>query len=249
MSWCDKLASVPTAGFFLDWHFAPSNAILEALAPTLDSMVSNEKPQFTVNALDPFSTTIRTLDGFQYGVEPSKVSIGFSHSVKAKAVSGGPPVLEMLSHPLPYTELLGEVLAKLINVTVLVPGNRTRKVTKIGIVSSTQVDLDEAPPGIRRLIDYMGKPWKGLIESYSFQIAADLDRTAASHDRCIHTITRPEDPHELLGMVFDWQRELTPGRPINRDVLLELTKRAKADALSYFENLAEGERFDVHHDS
>jgi len=35
MSWCDKLASVPAAGFRLTPHFASSDSILDGLSPIL----------------------------------------------------------------------------------------------------------------------------------------------------------------------------------------------------------------------
>ncbi|MGA8908845.1 MAG: hypothetical protein WB524_14615 [Acidobacteriaceae bacterium] len=245
MSWCDKLASVPTVGFSLDWHFASANTILEALSPTLDHMVREEKPQFTVANLDQFTVAIRGNDGFQYGVEPSKASVGFNHSVRTKAVSSGPPVLEMLSHAMPYTQLLDTVFEKLVTITLAVPDNRTRKVTKMGIVSSTQVHPDEAPPGIRRFIEYVGRPWQGFLHAYSFQIVTELGQSPAGSDRCVHTLAKAEDERELLSLSFDWQRTLTPSRPINKDVLGDIIKRARFDALKYFEDLAEGGRFDV----
>lgn len=244
MSWCDRLASVPTIGFFLDWHFASSNGVLEALTPILDRMVEKERARFSIANQDAFSVSFNTEDGFQYGIEPGKLSVGFTHVVKAKAVSGGPPIMEMLSHPLPYTQLLNEVSQKLTEAALLLSKARIRKISKVGIVSNTKIDTEEAPPGITRFVEYIGRPWKGLVNHYSHQIVAEIGETTRWNDRCVHTLARPEDADELLTIIFDWQRTFKSAQAINPDSLKAILARAHTDALAYFEDLAEGSRFD-----
>jgi hypothetical protein len=244
VSWCDRLASVPTVGFFLDWHFASSNSVLEAFAPILDRMVEKERAHFNIVSQEAFSVSFNTEDGFQYGIEPGKVSVGFTHSVKAKAVTGGPPIMEMLSHPLPYTQLLTEVSQKLTEAALLLSKARIRKISKVGIVSNTKIDIEEAPPGITRFVEYVGRPWKGLVDYFSHQIVAEIGESARWSDRCVHTLARPENADELLAIVFDWQRTFKSTQAINPDSLRAILTRAQADALAYFEDLAEGSRFD-----
>jgi hypothetical protein len=245
VSWCDKLASTPGVGFRLDPHFAPSEIILNALAPTLDQWFEDDKRLFNIERQnDPFTAGFNTNDGFQYGIEPSKIFVVFNHSMRFKQVSGGPPVLEMLSRASPYTELLPKVSKRLTEVTLLLPAIKTRKVTRVGIISTTIVADDEAPPGIARFIKYIGRPWQGVANTYNIRITAEIDRSPHSSDRCTHSLSRPEDPEELLSLKFDWQRTFDPGRPITLDSLQEILVGAEKASNKYFEDLAEGSRFD-----
>jgi hypothetical protein len=245
VSWCNKLASVPSVGLFLDWHFGPANTVLQDLAPMLlNGEVEHEKPTFTLAEPDPYTLFVRTRDGFNYSFEPSKVSVGFQHSTKVKHASGAPPIMEMLSKPAPYTDLLDEVIDRVLGAAAIAPANKTRKFNKIGVVSTTRVADDECPPGISRFIEYFGAPWGGKLSAYSFQIVTQLGADQQGSDRCIHTIVRTDDPDELLTLTFDWQRSLPAGRAIVRSSMEDIVARARRSALEYFEDLAEGSRFD-----
>lgn len=245
MSWCDKLASTPIVGFQLDWHFAPSAAVLEAFSPILDRFVTGNKPRFSVDRQEAFVLIFMTEDGFQYSVDPSKISIGFFHRMKVRHISGGPPTMEMLSKPMPFTELLPEVSDKLIEAALLLPNSNKREINRVGIMAVTVVDLDEAPPGIIRFVDYMRRPWNGSAEYFNIQISADLGATSHWSDRCVHHLVRTEGQDQpLVTLQFDWQRKFTSGRPITRDSLKEIFTSAHKGALTYFEDLAEGSQFD-----
>src|ERR1700723_2078018 len=106
MSWCDKLASVPTVGLTLDFHFAPGESLLASLSPVLDKLVEKNKAAFDIEKLEAFAISVNTHDGFKYGIEPSKISIAFNHRMRPKVVSGGPPVMELLTQPRPFSQLL-----------------------------------------------------------------------------------------------------------------------------------------------
>ncbi|NQV46323.1 MAG: hypothetical protein HQ504_00925 [Rhodospirillaceae bacterium] len=238
------MASTPSVGFKLDHHFATGDAIFDALDPILDKWVDGEKQLFTVKKHESFSVSFDTIDGFVYGIEPSKVHISFSHKMKAKPVSGGPPIMEMLSSPLPFTELLPNVSERLSTTTLLLPGASTRNIQRVGIVTSTAVAEDEVPPGIERFIKYIGRPWNSSAECFSFSITTEVNSTSDWSDRCIHTLVKLEEPEELLTIVFDWQRKFTSGRPITSNSLKEILVKAEKDSLDYFEDVAEGSRFD-----
>ena len=91
----------------------------------------------------------------------------------------------------------------------------------------------------------MGRPWKGAVEHYNtISITAEVGKTKDWSDRCLHTVTKSEDPEQLLALNFDWQRTYNTGRPIKADVLNEGLKSAQAAATKYFEDLAEGSLFD-----
>jgi hypothetical protein len=245
LSWCDKLAATPTVGFKVDFHFDSLDVILHALSPMLQKWVDGDRPTFTVERREPFTVNVNADNGFTYSVEPTRISVTFQHVMKMKVVSGGPPVAEMLSHPLPYTELLPRVAKELMEATSLVCGGSARKITRVGVVATTTVSAADIPPGMMRFITYMGRPWKGFMDYYAFQITAQLAEDSRWSDRCIHTFSKSEDdPQQMIRLNFDWQRYLKTVRAITAESMIELVKQTEASAMKYFEDLAEGNRFD-----
>ena len=244
MSWCDKLASVPGAGFGLETHFASSSTVLSALTPILDPLFDKLKPQFNIVQQQPFDVQLATNEGFNYEVDPTKIAVTFKHRMRARAVSGGPPIMEMLSRPEPFTKLLPIVSKRLVDATLLLPGPKTRSVTRVGIVSTSTVGDDELPPGIARFIEYIGRPWKAGADYFSISITSDVATGRGWTDRCTHQMTKPEDPEQLMVLNFDFQRTFTTGHPMNRETLTDLRNKTERDALRYFEDIGEGKRFD-----
>jgi hypothetical protein len=243
LSWCDKLASTPTIGFRFSPHFASGDALLDAFSPLLDPLVDGNKVRFTIEQHVSQAITFNTEDGFKYQADQWKLSVGFNHRPKIKLISGGPPVMELLSRPMPYTKLVPTVADKLVAAALLLPNIQKRTVERVGIVAVTPVAEDDIPPGIARFIRYVGRPWKHL-DHFSLSITADLEETSTSSDRCIHTITKPEDPDQLMTLQFDWQRLFKSGRPTTDKIMRELLDNAEKTSSKYFEDLAEGSMFD-----
>jgi hypothetical protein len=243
-SWCDKLASVPSAGFRLDPHYASSDAILDGLTPTLNPLFQGEKARFSIGHQASFEVRIDTDEGFQYSIDPIKTAVAFRHRMRARTVSGGPPTMEMISKPLPFTQLLPEVFKRLVSTTLVVPALKDRKVVRVGVISATAIGEDQMPPGIARFIEYIGRPWKGSAEQYDIQILSNLQSASGHQDRCIHHVKKTEDPDQLIAVSLDWQRLFDAGQPIDRAKLQEIAAQAEKAALAYFEDVAEGKRFD-----
>jgi hypothetical protein len=243
-SWCDKLASVPTAGVKLDPHFSSSDSLFDSLSTVLDPLYTEDKVRFQVTQQQSFDISFTTEDGFMYAADPTKFSVAFRHRMRARQVSGGPPVMEMLSRPLPYTQLLTEVIKRAVDGVVLTPSSKERMVRRVGIVSTTWVAEEEMPPGIDRFIKYMGRPWGGPVDTYNISLCVDLGKGKGTADRCVHTVIKTEDREQLISMNFDWQRMYPAGQPVRKEVLYEVMGEAEKAALKYFEDLAEGRRFD-----
>lgn len=244
MSWCDKLASTPTVGMKFNQNFASSGSLLDAITPILDKWVDGRKALFSIGKQDSFGLELTTEDGFHYGVNEASVSVAFVHRLKLKNQSGGYPVAEMISRPQPYTTLLPDVCERLLEVAALLVDPKSRFLEQIGIVSSTFVDEKEAPPGIRRFIKHVTEPWHKDLDAYGFQVVAQLNEHSGGSDRCIHDISKVEDGDGLVTLKFDWQRMFKQERPIPTAARLrELLSAAQKDALKYFEELAEGNRF------
>lgn len=245
-SWCDKLASVPTVGFRLLPHYASGDAIIDGLSPILNRMADIVKPSFQVVQQTSFDFQFQVDNGFHYAIEPTKAVVSFRHRMKAKPTSGGPPIMEMMSSPLPYTTLLQEATRRVIEVAPLLPGRKGGRVLqRVGIMSITTVDKEEAPPGIVRFIEYVGRPWNTSPEFFEITVASDLGGTGKGwKDRCIHTLKKSEEAESLLTIQLDWQREYEAEKALTEDALKPLLANCSADALKYFEDVAEGSRFD-----
>jgi hypothetical protein len=214
------------------------------MTPITDRLYNEPRTLFNITHQTSFEVRFSTEEGFDYGIEPTKLFVEFKHRMRPRPISGGPPIMEMLSRPLPFTELLPEVTKRLIEAGLLVPGAKTRKVNRIGIISTTAVAEEEAPPGVVRFIEYIGRPWRGALESFNLQIAANTGKGQGYRDRCFHTIVRSEDKENLMTITIDFQRVFTAGISIQRDQLKDAVDRVEKAALRYFEDIGEGKRFD-----
>jgi hypothetical protein len=244
MSWCDKLASTAGAGFKFNFRFAPGEELLSALSPLLDPLVKKGKEQFTLDDLQGFNLAFTTFEGYKYEASPAKLSVTFNHRVRHKLTSGGPPTMEMLSTPMPFTTLLPVVCKKLIDAALLLPNASSRMIERIGIISTTAVAADELPPGVARFFSYVARPWKAPLEEFTFYLVAPLHSSPSASDRCVHTFQQPEDKSELVRLVLDWQRTLKTPKVVAKDAMEELLNSAQKDAERYFEEVAEGSMFD-----
>jgi len=58
-------------------------------------------------------------------------------------------------------------------------------------------------------------------------------------------MTRPEDSEGLVTLRFDWQRIFSKAKSVTTAALKEILENAQKDSLTYFEDVAEGGRFDA----
>jgi hypothetical protein len=248
VSWCDKLASRPTVGFSFNKHFRPSSELLSAIVPVLDQLAGPITDKFSISKQETFSVELATESGFKYNIDPSRVAVEFQHRMQVKNTSGGMPTVEMLSKQEPYTIMLAEVGKRALEAAELLMGaGSNRMLERVGVVSTTIVDEADAPPGIKRGIEYLCKPWGKRVEHYAFQVVAFTDETDEWDDRCIHTISKPESDEGFLTLQFDYQRKLKNKKGIS-SARAALTAVQEA-ALSYFEALAQGDMFDANDDT
>lgn len=244
MSWCDKLASVPTVGFKFDARLTSGITLLEVLAPAFAENVTPEAIKFTVDDVEAFSTNVTTENGFRYMADTWRVAVGFGHKMKAKPVSGGPPVLEMMSRPLPYTELLEEVTARTISAALLLPDIGKRRILRAGVVSATQVDEGDLPPGIARMVEYMGRPWSGGLNAFQMQLESVISEEENWTDKCTHFLSKSNDATQLMTIQFDYGREFKTDVFVDQASLKRTIKSTSEAALEYLEDIAQGSRFD-----
>jgi len=247
VSWCDKLASRPTVGLTFNKHFRPSSELLSAVVPVLDELAGPISDKFTLSKQDTFSIDFITESGFRYGIDPARISVEFQHRVKVTNTSGGIPIMELLSKQEPYTHMLAEVSKRTVDAAELLIGsNPNRALEKIGVVSTTIVSEADLPPGIRRGIQYLSRPWHDEVEHYQFQVVAFTNRTDEWDDRCVHNIAKPESEDGFVTLQFDYQRIFKNKKAMSS--VKPAVASVQDAALAYFEKLAQGDMFDANDD-
>lgn len=243
MSWCDKLFSVPSAGFELDAHFASGDALLDSVSPIINRL-SNKSSKITIEKHESFALEFSFEDGFKYGFDHRRAYVNFQHKMRFRSVSGGLPVGELISTAQPYTTLLPAILDRLVEATLHLPRQRERSFSRVGIVSTTDVNEEDLPPGIARMLQYFQRPWVKISGAFSINITGIIDDNDRFMDRCVHQIKINEEEDVPMSIKLDWQRLYKKSKPITRNTLVEEAEAGKKAALRYFEDVAEGNRFD-----
>jgi len=244
MNWCDKLGSTPAIGYQLDWHTLPSDILLDALSSLVDGMVSGDEQRFTIDLKDALKLTFTSHDGFQFGLEPARIFVEFRHRAAYRIGAGGIPNLVLNSKPSPYTELLDEVQRYLQNTMEIVNRLKVRRLIGIGVVATTVVDEHDVPPGIRKLLTHVSNPWQGKLETLTFQAQTIVHEDEEFSHRCTHTVVKKLKNDDPMDVIFDYQRVYKKPPEVDASRLRTATEKVKSVALDYFEQLAQGDRFD-----
>jgi hypothetical protein len=245
-SWCDKLASTPGLGLVLDWSYLPGSHYQQAMMPVTAKMVENDAQAFNIDHIDPYSFAFTSADGFHYSFNSSRIYVEYRHRLRYVPQSAGPPTAELVSKPLPYTKLLSQITERLIAATQLVCSSGQRVLRRAGIVSATAVSQEDVPPGIRRYVQYMSKPWGKESNNYSVSVVAEVAPRGKDnwYDRCEHLVAKGEAEDALVNIRLDYNRAYEPEQNLTFSQLDGMLKNLRSSALAYFEDVAQGERFD-----
>jgi len=212
-----------------------SSTVLDRLSSLLGEM---EEPK--VSRQDALTLTIEDEAGYVLSVSPTRTTVGFQHQIKVKNTSGNAnPTVQMLTEPRPFTQLFEEVSSWLMRIVHALDTKASGVVERVGIVSVTNLDDDDCPPGIKMLLEYLGRPWgEPLGHGYSVTMTNPLAKTDKFADRCIHTLQKSEEEDALMLARFDWQRVYDEPRSVRG--LDDMLTTCRHGALQYFEDLAEG---------
>ena len=138
-----------------------------------------------------------------------------------------------------------DVSKRLIEFALLLPNIKVRKCDRIGVISTTVVSPDAAPPGINNFISYLARPWKKQIEAFNIQVTTTLKSENNWTDRCAHYLVRADErDNDLVTLIFDWQRIFKSEFAVSKSSLSDLTAESTKAALAYFEDVGIGSQFD-----
>ncbi len=244
MTWCDKLASQPTVGLQLDPFYCGNETILTNMAGLVATWGTPEKPEFSTEVPDIFRLNIQRENGFLLSFDSSRASVQFQHRMMLKHVSGGSPTAQLISSEKVFTSLMADAAEMLVDATLRLPEINRRNVRRIGIQSITIVSIEDLPPGLIRLLEYVTRPFGGTVNGLNFTIISELGENESHSDRCIHAISKPDDEEGLITLRLDWQRTLKKPILANKGNIERHYSAARDSAIDYFEELAVGDAFD-----
>ncbi|WP_363347930.1 hypothetical protein [Methylocystis echinoides] len=211
----------------------------------MEHLRDGDEPAFGIEALDHLQVVLTTNQGFQYSVNPSRISVTFASRAKIKHRTAMETTIENLSEVKPFSELLPLVCEKLIEAAMLLPSAEKRRFSRIGIVSRTLAQETEFPPGIKKLIEHLGKPWAGGLDAYNVSLTAQLGSSSKWAERCIHQLAKSDAGGGNVPILnLDWQRAFKAEQHLNREALVREMNAARSAAVHYMEELAEGNMFD-----
>jgi hypothetical protein len=139
---------------------------------------------------------------------------------------------------------MADAAEMLVDATLRLPEISRRSVRRIGIQSITVVSIEDLPPGLIRLLEYVTRPFGGTVNGLNFTVISELGGNESHSDRCIHAISKPDDEEGLITLRLDWQRTLGKPALANRGNIERLYASARDGAINYFEELAVGDAFD-----
>lgn len=235
---------MPAVGVRYPSRLVTGANLLERLQPVLGKATDGQKLLFSINKIDPYGIDLTTDDGFQYGFFANKAFVNFQHKLKWRHNSGANPSAEMISKPAPFTELLAESSYRLREAMVLIDPKAEGTIDRLGVVTTTVVSEDDAPPGILKLLRHIGQPWSGVEAPFDIAFSTLVGKSEKHRDVCLHHISKSDEKDALLTVRLDWQRNFTEHRSVR--ALEEMLNNALDSSLSYFEDVAEGARFDHH---
>jgi hypothetical protein len=173
-------------------------------------------------------------------LEPQQVVVAFSYRVSLDA--SGPKIASVAYSPEPaqFATLAQRMLTTSAEVLAMLP--KPRRLQRIGIVATGRVQRNAPPPGLTRLIEYIGAPWGRAPIACTARISTVLDDGAKTQEKCHHSLQFEDGaPDGVVQFTLDWQRFYSEAAALTAS---ELSKRASTcldDAVRYFEKFGAGD--------
>jgi hypothetical protein len=242
-SWCDKLASLPSVGLKFSNSFTSSAILLDKITPFLDSMATGDTNNFTLLRNEPFSIAIDTEQGFQYTIEPGRVFITKVRKIKIKNMgTSHSPIFELPYDEQSYTQALQELVNRIVDFSQLLIDFGTRRLIRVGIVTTTSAKEDEFPPGIIGIINELKTTWNNTIISIDNNIKTVISRSDDEEIYCAHRIVVPEEsPDSLVTIIMDWQKQFIVPKICSISSTRKIIDGCVISAINYFELFASGD--------
>jgi hypothetical protein len=242
MSWLNSTLAVPTVGV----EITPQCSIFLNYKDLLASFfqeILDDTGQISFGDANLSEMTVTAGNGLIYILRPDNISVSCKYMSIREKKPGQLPSQKSLQLQ-SYTDLLSTTFSsfkKLINTLK----SQRLQLVRFGIVAEANLDYQSLPPGVVDLINYFGKPWKTSLLKAKVQLMPIIYEDKLVQTRCHYHfeydfLVNKDNVETML----DWQIVMKKPLEVNAVLIEKQFTSWVADAINYFELVAEGGHFD-----
>lgn len=240
MLWVDGVIAVPTIGLQFEPYLSTANDFAERLRPILSNALKGGAEIKAEGGL--FGLNFELTNGYTIKLDRNNVVVEFEYPAQIHYERGGFAAFRYPVTTKPYSELLQEVVAMIVEVVQQLD-QPNRKLHRFGLVATCGLDPASLPPGVAKFVEHVGSPWDRRKTKVKVDVTAHLTDDGDFRDRCHHKFSMDEDGQSPTQLQLDWQRlwgrlsepdtQLT--LPRGRDKLVKTIQDQARAAVEYFE--------------
>lgn len=234
--WLDSVIGVPTIGIRMVKNWRLAFRYHEIMLPLLDSWDS-AGVGFAVKQPPQGGMIIETVDGTTVRLLADAAVVEFKYTFEMD-----PWKPRERSIPQPYSQLLSKTVEAMSEVADTLAARAPLLVDRVGVVATTQMHPDTAPPGVQKLIHHYEASWSGLMRKVDANVLVVIstgDDATQCHHRLVLDRTAP-DVNPNLELTLDWQRLLAGGQKFTAASTRRTIESCAGEALAYFQTVGEG---------
>lgn len=236
--WLDQTLAVPVIGILTK----PWLGFATGIWMSLEKLGEKWKGDVNIHPNSAISVRVSRSNGIYFDLTHSSINAGFTYQLTVKSRPALFPELVGPSTVEPFNELVDRVATELRDLLeVSGDGGKSRSVIRIGCIADCRLAEDTAPPGLRKLLNHLERPWPGKLKGTEGTLLVELSNSTQTREQCHHTVSRNayDRPNDLV-LRLDWQRMWHDGKPMRTSELITAITSVKTDAASYFQSFGEG---------
>jgi hypothetical protein len=238
MEWLNTLLATPTIGI----AFPRDQHRFLSFPPKLGNYLNT----ITNNGMSISYTTNNELieisqnNKFTIKIMPNDLSVGFSYQIAAEREPGGIPKINDVNLR-PYRELLDETIRVFLDIYKSYFEGLTSPINRLGVVAVVTMKQGDVPPGIKKIIDHIGLPWKSHPLNYNISMRFPLVENGSIVETCMHRLIGIDDERKDFLCLLDWQRLFKTAKAFNATTITaEISDCIKASS-EYIQKFGVGE--------
>jgi len=239
MTWIDGVLAVPTIGISINMPLSIVLNLNHHLSKFFDNIAAKHK-KWKVNQKKESACEINA-DDYTYKIARNRMSIGFNYQVEEEKLPGAFPVVTFPDVQM-YSDLIASTEAEFMELLTIFDGIKGIDLNFIGIVATIELDHDNLPPGVSRLMTHLSKPWGTDLSEFQVRLTARIHEGEGFFERCHHHVEYNEDKKEAgFKLVLDWQRVYNEPSSLSSNSFRTKFRECLDRALGYFEKIGEGD--------
>ncbi len=241
MSWLDGVLAVPTIGVHTKIEY-DSVMNFEGNVGKFAYKLENSGEKFRIERKELWGYEITCDSGYAFLINRNNFVASFKYLFIEKDQPGALPHMEV-PQVLSYTEICSQIEDYIDNLFVAFNNIPEMVYDRIGIVTSANLEKTTTPPGVKKWLEYLGRPWAGDLVDINAKICTNLSNDGDYADRCHHSIEYASEKVEETGfrIILDWQRKFNKKQSISVGNFKDRIGVCKNKAFEYFEKFAQGD--------